>query len=182
MKKSSPGLCLFHSVWGFTVLLPPGAHTLLLTHRKKKGSCGPLPVWVYVAPGRQAEVLWRLCAGFNLGSRLNTQGMFWGDLQLAAAAFHILLHSCGSATTNTTIDPLSYSLTHTPPPNPPVFLFSLSESVCVPVCVSQAKKYSTKWSQIPWCGMGKYWCINGVLCILWGLAVVLCFYLFSCIF
>lgn len=66
---------------------------------------------VYVAPGRQAEVLWRLCAGFNLGSGLNTQGMFLEDLQPSAAAFHILPHSCGSAATNTTIDPLSYSHT-----------------------------------------------------------------------
>lgn len=39
------------------------------------------------SPRRQAEVLWHLCAGFNLGSGLNTQGMFWRDLQPISSSF-----------------------------------------------------------------------------------------------
>ena len=94
---------------------------------------GPLPVRVYVAPGRQAEVLWRLCAGANLGSGLNTQGMFWEDLQPSTVAFHVLLHSYGSTTTNTTIDPLSHS--HRLLPSAFLFSLSLLGSLCGSVCV-----------------------------------------------
>ena len=117
------------------------ARTLRLayTRWRRKAPVGPLPVWVYVAPGRQAEVLWRLCAGVNLGSRLNTQRMFWEDLQPSAVAFHILLHSCGSAATNTTIDPLSHS--HWLLPSAFLFSLSLLGSACV--CVMSARLRNT---------------------------------------
>lgn len=114
-----------HSVWRFAICRHRGPHSLLHTHterRKRLLRGAPLPVWVYVAPGRQAVGFsWHLCAGFNLGSGLNTRGMFLRGPSAGCSSF-----------------------SYTTPLHPPMCF----------LCVSQAKKCSPKWSQIPWSGMG----------------------------
>lgn len=115
---SCPWLC--HCIRGFAVLLPWYAHTLSLTHTHTGKEERLLWALACVSVCRPGEAGWGFvvslcwCAGVNLGCGLNTQGMFWEDLQPSAVAFHILLHSCGSAATNTTIDPLSRSHTLLP--------------------------------------------------------------------